>query len=193
MSLVPAFDIGVWNVWIFMLLYFLTMPLLRLISKDALEKSDVAAPKNIYTKTENGIVSFYQYSFLLAFIYSIFLPLKLGTTWFYAGLPICLLGFILLLIAYLNFAAAPPGEPLTRGLHRYSRHPVYLTQIIFFIGVGIASASWIFLLFTILRTISSFMLVIPEERFCLDKYGDIYREYMNRTPRWIGLPNTPKN
>ena len=173
-----------------MLCYFLTMPLLRLISKDALETSDVAAPKNLYNKTENGIVSFYQYSFLLAFIYSIFLPLKLGTIWFYIGIPICLLGFILLMIAYLNFAAAPLGEPLTRGLNRYSRHPVYLTQIIFFIGIGIATASWIFLLFTVLRTISSFILLVPEERFCLEKYGDAYREYIERTPRWIGIPKT---
>jgi len=29
---------------------------------------------------------------------------------------------------------------------------------------------------------------IPEERFYLKKYGDAYREYMNRTPRWIGIP-----
>jgi len=188
MSLVPAFDIGVWNAWIFMLYYFLTMPLLRLISKDALEKSDVAAPKKLYNETENRIVAFYQYSFALAFIYSIFLPLKLGTIWFYIGLPICLIGLILLTISYLYFAAAPTGEPLTRGLHRYSRHPVYLTQVLLFIGLGIATASWIFLLFAVLRTIASFMLVVPEERFCLETYGDSYRDYMHRAHRWIGIP-----
>jgi protein-S-isoprenylcysteine O-methyltransferase Ste14 len=170
--------------------YFLTMPLLSLISKDALGKSDVATPKNLYNKTEKGIVAFYQYSFALAFIYSIFLPLKSGTIWFYVGLPICLIGLILFTISYLYFAAAPTGKPLTKGLHRYSRHPVYITQTIFFIGIGIASASWIFLLFTVLRTISSFMLMAPEERFCLDKYGDAYRDYMNKTPRWIGIPKS---
>jgi protein-S-isoprenylcysteine O-methyltransferase Ste14 len=190
MSLVPAFEIGVWNVWIFMLYYLLTMPLLRLISKDALGKSDVAAPKHLYNKTEKRIVSFYQSSFILAFIYSIFLPLELGTMWFYIGLPICLLGLILSTIAYLNFATTPLGEPLTKGLYRYSRHPIYLTQFLFFIGIGIASASWVFLLFGVLRTISSFMLADPEERFCLEKYGDAYREYMERTPRWIGIPKS---
>jgi protein-S-isoprenylcysteine O-methyltransferase Ste14 len=190
MSLIPAFEIGVWNAWIFMVYYLLTMPLLRLLSKDALENSDVAAPKNSYNKTENRIVSFYQNSFILAFIYSLFLPLKLGTIWFYIGLPVCLLGLILMTISYLNFAAAPHGEPLTTGLHRYSRHPVYLAQILLFVGVGIASASWVFLLFSILRTIASFMLLAPEERYCLEKYGDAYREYMNRTPRWIGLPKS---
>jgi len=190
MTLIPAFEIGVWNVWIFMLYYLLTIPLMRLMSKDALGKSDVATPKHLYNKTEKRIVSFYQNSFIPALIYSIFLPLELGTTWFYIGLPICLLGLIMLTIAYLNFATAPLDEPLTKGLYRYSRHPVYLTQALMFIGVSIASASWIFLLFSILRTIASFMLAIPEERHCLKVYGANYRAYMNRTPRWIGMPKS---
>lgn len=188
MSLVPAFEIGWWNAWIFMLYYILTLPIMRMISKDALDKSDVEAPKHIYSKTEKITVSFYQYSFILMFLYSIFLPLELGTIWFYTGLPICLVGLILMTISFFNFATAPLGEPLTRGLYRYSRHPVYLSQILMFIGVGVASASWIFLLATVLRTISSFMLMPAEERFCLKKYGDAYRKYMNRTPRWLGLP-----
>ena len=58
MSPIPAFDIGVWNAWIFMLYYILTLPAMRLISKDALDKSDVAAPKDLYSKTERGIVRY---------------------------------------------------------------------------------------------------------------------------------------
>jgi len=38
------------------------------------------------------------------------------------------------------------------------------------------------------RAISIFVLAIPEERYCLEKYGDAYRAYMNKTPRWIGIP-----
>ena len=193
MSLVPVFEIGIWNAWIFMLYYILTLPMMRLISKDPLDKSDVAAPKQLYTKAENITVSFYQNSFILMFLYSIFLPLKLGTAWFYVGLPICLVGLILITISFFDFVTAPLDEPLTRGLYRYSRHPVYITQALMFIGVGIASASWIFLLFVILRTISSFMLASPEERFCLKKYGDAYRKYMEITPRWLGLPKPVKS
>jgi protein-S-isoprenylcysteine O-methyltransferase Ste14 len=32
-----------------------------------------------------------------------------------------------------------------------------------------------------------------EERFLLEKYGDVYREYLNRTPRWIGIPKSRKS
>ena len=179
MSLIPAFEIGVWNAWIFMLYYILTLPIMRLMSKDALDKSDVAAPNDHYNKTEKGIVSFYQNSFILAFIYSIFLPLKLGSIWFYIGLPICLVGLILLTISFFNFAASPLNEPLTKGLYRYSRHPVYLNQTLMFIGVGIASASWVFLLLTVLRTIASFMLMPTEEHFCTEKFKNIIASSLN--------------
>jgi protein-S-isoprenylcysteine O-methyltransferase Ste14 len=36
--------------------------------------------------------------------------------------------------------------------------------------------------------------VVPvEERFLLEKYGESYREYMERTPRWIGVPKSGKS
>ena len=93
-----------------------------------------------------------------------------------------------------NFATTSiDNEPITKGLYRYSRHPMYITQLVMFIGVGIASASWVFLLFSIVYTALSFVIAVPEERFCLEKYGDTYREYMNRTPKHIGMPKSEAN
>ena len=123
-------------------------------------------------------------------IYSIFLPLKLGTMWFYVGLPITLLGLVTSVIALVNWATTPLNEPITRGLYHYSRHPMYLTDFLFFMGLGIATASWILLLFSILWLATGFILANPEELDCLKKYGDSYRQYMNRTPRWIGIPKS---
>jgi protein-S-isoprenylcysteine O-methyltransferase Ste14 len=57
-----------------------------------------------------------------------------------------------------------------------------------FIGISIACASWIFLLFTIVYMIPAFILATSEERHCLEKYGDAYREYIAKTPKWIGIP-----
>jgi protein-S-isoprenylcysteine O-methyltransferase Ste14 len=31
-----------------------------------------------------------------------------------------------------------------------------------------------------------------EETFTLGHYGAVYREYMNKTPRWIGIPKSEK-
>ena len=184
--LTPAFEIGLWNAWIFMLYILLTVLVVAKMKKGEAPKNELDA----LSKTEKRIFNFSKVVFLSAVIYSIFLPLKLWTIWFYIGLPICLLGLIMFTIAIVNIANIPLDEPFTKGLYRYSRHPMYVTWFLTLIGVGIASASWIFLLFSILSTTLSFVLAIPEERLCLKKYGNAYREYMNRTPRWVGVPKS---
>jgi protein-S-isoprenylcysteine O-methyltransferase Ste14 len=65
-------------------------------------------------------------------------------------------------------------------------------MLIAFIGIGIACASWLFLLLGAIAQILQNILLDAEERWCLEKYGDAYREYMNRTPRWIGIPKSKK-
>ena len=55
-------------------------------------------------------------------------------------------------------------------------------------GTSIASASGLFLLLALTYVVFQLFLLAPsEERYCLEKYGETYREYLNRTPRWLGL------
>ncbi|GAI49259.1 unnamed protein product, partial [marine sediment metagenome] len=127
---------------------------------------------------------------LSATIYSIFLPLQLGTIWFYVGLGVFLSGLIILIIATLNFAKASLDKPITGGLYHFSRHPMYLSMLFIYTGTSLASASWLFFLLTIATVVLIRQEMALEERYCLEKYGDAYREYMNRTPRWIGMPKS---
>ena len=144
-------------------------------------------------KTDSIINIFGSFLFFGLFIYSIFLPLQLGTAWFYIGLVLCVLGIVAWTIAIVNIADIPLGKPWTKGLYRYSRHPMHFASFLILIGAGIASASWIFLLFSIIYIILAAIPTIAEERFCLEKYSEAYREYMNRTPRWLGIPKTVKS
>jgi protein-S-isoprenylcysteine O-methyltransferase Ste14 len=192
MSLVPEFEIGLWNAWI-LTLYLPLHPLIMLLIDKAVGTGDMFkkmwAPT--YNKAESIINIFGNFVlFFGLFIYSIFLPLKLGTAWFYVGLALCILGVVIWTIAIVNIADIPLGEPWTKGLYRYSRHPMLLAGSLILIGAGIASASWVFLLFSIVYIILSAILAIAEERSCLEKFGNAYREYTNRTPRWIGIPKS---
>jgi len=186
MSLVPAFEIGLLNVWIFMLYTVLALFIPNLIfNKDNLK---VEGSKS---QTEKKLRRPWFILYVLFFIYSIFLPLKLGTVWFYVSLPIWITGLILSTIAAVNMATTPLRyKCVTKGLYRYSRHPMYLTMFLLLIGAGIASASWIPILFAIVSMIMWVPLSTSEEDFCLEKYSDDYREYMNRTPRWLGIPKS---
>ena len=130
---------------------------------------------------------------LLALLgYSVFLPLELGTAWLYAGLFVYMTSMIFGFIAMINFALVPLDKPATKGVYTISRNPMYFSMILIFIGISLACASWLFLLLTIIWLILADRGVVAEERLCLETYGDSYREYMNRTPRWIGIPTSKK-
>ena len=188
MSLVPAFEIGVWNAWIFVLYTLVIVFLLPVINKSAKETRDITIA-SVYNKREMIILYSYHIIVFVLLIYSVFLPLKLGTVWFYTGLPAALLGLAMYTMVIMSFATTPlDREVLTKGPYRYSRHPMYLSSSLAYIGVGIACASWFFLLLSVAYTVLSLISAIPEERFLLEKYGDAYREYMNKTPRWVGTP-----
>jgi protein-S-isoprenylcysteine O-methyltransferase Ste14 len=184
MTLVPATEIGAWNAWIFMLYNFLPMPLLTLVHRGMAREA--ARPQSGIERTLFPVM---WMIWLAAVAYSIFLPLRVGTTWFYVGLPIALVGCVGFAAVTITFATTQvEEEPLASGLYRYSRHPMYVIQLVMFLGVGIACASWVFILFTIVYSGLSLAYAATEEQHCLEKYGDAYREYIERTPRWIGVP-----
>jgi len=187
MPAIPVFEIGIWNAWIFILYSFIPLFITLMISKGREKGSNFTTGFN--SRQKNAHLSFHLIYILLV-LYSIFIPLKLGTVWFYVGLPICLLGLVPYTIAFVNVAGTPPDKPITKGMYRFSRHPMYLTSFLLFIGVGVASASWVFLLLTLVYSIMAILFISGEERFCIEYYGRSYREYMERTPRWIGLPKS---
>ena len=192
MSLVPAFEIGIWNAWIFMSSFILQMLAILLLGKGVWARSSL--PSGIKrSKLERFTPIIGNSVWLLATIYSIFLPLRLGTLWFYIGLPVFLVGLVILTVATANFATAPAEKPATKGAYCFSRHPLYLSMIVIYIGTGIASASWVFILLGIANILWIRTEVIAEERYCLERYNKDYREYMNRTPRWISIPKSGKN
>ena len=193
MTLVPACEIGVWNLWIFMVAWVffhavpLDWPIFRYDIK-AMFKKSVASPP--YNKTEKIINSVGTVIWVILFIYSIFLPLPLGTPILYAGIALFVVGLIITEIAMLPWAKAAIDEPITKGIYRYSRHPIYIGVFVQYIGIGIASASGLFLLLIVIQIALSATVVASEERFCCENYGDTYRGYIDRTPRWIGIPKS---
>ena len=190
MSLVPAFELGLWNAWL------LIVPLIGnfmfQVKAAYVRESREGSPLEDLGKKEKNLLRIYQGTMLFSLIFSVFLPLKLGTAWFIGGFLIYLLGMIFATVAILNFATTPLDKPVTKGLYRISRNPMYFGAFLMYIGTGVACASWVYLLLTMALIIMQHILIITEERWCLEKYGNAYREYMNRTPRWIGILKSRK-
>lgn len=192
MSLIPEFELGLWNAWILTLWLLLPLVVLSLVIKSP--ETEEGESSTVSSKTERIAFLAYHIMAFLIIIYSVFLPLKLGATWLYAGLAIYLLGIIMYMIVLVSFATTPlDREPVVKGLYRYSRHPTYVASFIVFIGVGIASASWLVLLLSALYMVFIVIAVPAEERFLVQQYGDAYCRYMDKTPRWIGIPKSRKS
>jgi protein-S-isoprenylcysteine O-methyltransferase Ste14 len=190
----PVFEIGLWNAWIFMLAFFILMfvpDIMNAIKRGKGEK-DFAIFPPMMNKNEKIYNLVWAIIFLLGFIYSIFLPLNSEITWFYIGLFIILLGVIIWIVVIINIITTPIGEPFTKGAYRYSRHPMFITQFLIFIGVSIITTSLIFLLLSIVLMSLNVIIAIYEERSCLKHFSTTYREYFDKTPRWIGIPKYGK-
>jgi protein-S-isoprenylcysteine O-methyltransferase Ste14 len=191
MSWVPAFKIGLWNAWILMLYVPLHPLIMKLIDKAVgtgqIMKKMGDAPTQ---KKEKRAYMASMLLMVLGTLYSVFLPLKVGTLWFYVGLAIYGVGLAIFVITIANVATTPLGQLFTGGMYRYSRHPLYVSGFIIWVGVSVASASWLFLLLSVVWMGVMAFQAVAEERGCLEVYGDEYRQYLNRTPRWIGIPKS---
>jgi protein-S-isoprenylcysteine O-methyltransferase Ste14 len=191
MDLIPTFEIGLLNAWIFTFSLFITSFLSLYIKRDTLKKISVGWEK--IKRSEKIVFQITHILVYLTLIYSLFLPFKLNTSWFFIGLPISFLGFFIILIASINFVTTSiENEPVTKGMYRFSRHPMYFGSFVVYCGIGIACASWIFLLCALIFIISWNFVISSEEQDLVNYYGDAYREYIKLTPKWIGLPKSRK-
>ncbi|HUT17218.1 MAG TPA: isoprenylcysteine carboxylmethyltransferase family protein [Acidobacteriota bacterium] len=145
------------------------------------------------SKTKLSFCLVSKFIYFAAVIYSVFLPLKLDTIWFYVGFPITLVGLVGSVMTVVSWANTPAGKIVTMGIYRFSRHPIYVTEVLLLLGVSLASASWVFLLFPIIVGVGAVYFIKIEEAQCIGHYGQAYREYMDKTPRWIGMPRHKKN
>ena len=172
MSLIPTFEIGFWNAWIFLIPIFF----MHIINARVFARRGAGGQS----------VKILIVLFLILHILPVLLPLKLNTIWFYAGLIFYIVGTTMGYLAIYGFATTPIDKPVSKGIFRYSRNPMYLGGFIFIIGISLVSISWSYFLIALIWMIITHVMEIPvEESECIEKYGTAYIEYMKKTPKWL--------
>jgi len=74
---------------------------------------------------------------------------------------------------------------VTHGPYRWVRHPLYSVGFVAFTGFSLLAANW-FILATLLLAFGVLMQRTPiEERRLIERFGDDYLEYMQRTGRYL--------
>ena len=112
-------------------------------------------------------------------------PLKLGSTVFIVGMIVVALGWLGLVKALFDFKNTPLDEPVARGIYTVSRHPQIVMSSVMLLGGCIAIGSWSAVLVLLAARVFSHFGILAEEEVCLEQYGESYRAYMDRVPRYF--------
>ena len=111
------------------------------------------------------------------------------------GIVLIIIGIGFVVLARREFAdfsqPTDPGHPTSKvvntGVFGISRNPLYLASVILFLGLALAlNMLWalVMLLFSIVICI--YVLIIPEEQYLAENFGEEYKEYAASVHRWLG-------
>jgi protein-S-isoprenylcysteine O-methyltransferase Ste14 len=77
---------------------------------------------------------------------------------------------------------------MTGGPYALSRNPMYIGELSLWLGFSVLYGSPVVLAGFAIWVVVMRRLVVREEAGLEAAYGDVYRRYKTRVPRWIGLP-----
>ena len=183
MTLFPKLSVGWLNGWILLAVYGLVFgAVVRSLPKDVIAR---LYDKSNWTPSQRVLTIVGKLLSSVLFVILAFSPLQIGRPIFIIGSALFVLGLLGLVIALFNFSAARPGRPATTGLYRISRNPQWVMLIIVFVGGSLAAGSWSALLLFAMAAACYHFRILAEERSCIATYGDAYRAYLTRVPRYL--------
>lgn len=178
-----ALKLGWLNAWIpifaLVLIQFVYMLLFREGGKRAVDVSWYKPKDRLF-----GMLStILQMAILLI---SLFIPLKVDTTWFAVGCILFAVAMAGMISAFQAYMKTPQGETVSRGIYRYSRNPMYFFFFIGVIAACVASASLWLLILSIPFILATHGIILSEERYCTETYGKAYLDYKKQVARYFG-------
>ena len=116
------------------------------------------------------------------------------------NLPVKLIGAALLIAAPILFAASihslgiswrmgvdrqSPGPLMTGGLYAWSRNPIYAAFDLAFLGAFLIHGRTILLLLAVALILQLHGIILREERFLTERFGDTFHAYRARVGRYV--------
>lgn len=156
--------------------------LLSFLSKQALKRASYFPPVRGIEKSAylvNVITTF------LLFIIPFFLRINTKGLLSITGLFLFILGLILYIVSIIQFSKPGDNGVNASGLYGISRNPMYVAFFIYFSGCCLLTRSWLLLIVLLVFQFSVHFLIISEERWCKDQFGESYFEYIKKVRRYI--------
>ena len=111
------------------------------------------------------------------------------------GIVLIIIGIGFVVLARREFAyfrqPTDPGHPTNKvvktGVFAISRNPLYLGSVIVLFGVALMlNILWALVTLLLSIIICLYVLIIPEEQYLAEKFGEEYKEYTASVHRWLG-------
>lgn len=124
------------------------------------------------------------------------LALPMWLRWLGAGLGVAIIPLLYWLFRSLGKNVSETvltkerHELVTHGPYRWVRHPLYTTASLGIFALGLVAANWFMLLMILLIMMMLPALAAKEEAQLIEKFGNAYREYMQRTGRFLPRLNS---
>jgi protein-S-isoprenylcysteine O-methyltransferase Ste14 len=183
MELFPQLGIGWLNGWILLAFEFLIQgSLLLVFPKSVVSRLFDRSGWSVKQQAFTVIGKLFSLACLVLIILT---PLAFTSSGFILGLVLYAIGIAGLVIAMLNFRDTPPGQPVAKGIYRMSRHPQLVALFVLFLGICIAIGSWTALFTLVASRVLQHYGILAEEEVCLKQYGESYRAYMQKVPRYL--------
>ncbi len=163
-------------------LFLIRFGLLRMVNTNALNRAAFFAPLKGKEKTA---YLFYQISNVFIILYSFLLKIQTETSLFFIGLFVYILGIGILTVSTINFAKPKQNGVNMNGLYKISRNPMYIGYFVYFLGCVLLTHSIVLLLSLLVFQISTHWIILSEERWCINKFGSEYINYMDKVRRYI--------
>ncbi|MCK5761509.1 MAG: DUF1295 domain-containing protein [Candidatus Izimaplasma sp.] len=185
MELFPLHSFQLSNLFWFPLIYgIISLLIMGNITKDS-KKRILTFPNY-----KSSVSKFFSIFFMIVFgkliiVYSIFVPIKANTLYFYIGILIYSIGIFCSVYAMWTFSKADLSRPVTTGMYKYTRHPMQVMYYFSWIGLGFIGGSWIIIVYALIFPILTLPSLIAQEEDCMKKYGADYIEYLKKTPRFL--------
>lgn len=185
MEWIPQLSIGWLNGWIpIVLLYSVFGALLLVFPREtvaALYDYDRGAPSG----KERAASWLRRLTAMAGMVLMILSPLKTGQAIFLVGSAVYTLGLAGFVKALIDFNNRPSDRPAVHGLYSVSRHPQEVMLFVSVVGISLMIGSWLVLILQVLALLAGHPRRVADEQACLEQYGDAYRAYMERVPRYL--------
>ena len=108
---------------------------------------------------------------------------------FFVGIPIIVIGSLLVSWGFATLGIKNTSgikvEFVIAGPYRFTRNPQYLGDVILFVGITILSNSLYLAIVHVMGAMVFIITFLAEEVWLEKQYGEQYKQYKNKTPRFL--------